>query len=35
LALIASADQGGFSYGHTLPGQKLSAMRAEPRVAFA
>jgi nitroimidazol reductase NimA-like FMN-containing flavoprotein (pyridoxamine 5'-phosphate oxidase superfamily) len=35
LAPIAYADQGGSSYGHTLPGQKLNAMRDEPRVAFA
>ena len=26
--------QDGFIYGHTLPGQKLTAMRAEPRVSF-
>ena len=26
--------QDGFIYGHTLPGQKLDAMRAEPRVSF-
>ena len=25
----------GFIYGHTLPGQKLDAMRAEPRVSLA
>ena len=25
---------GGFIYGHTMPGQKLDAMRAEPRVSF-
>jgi hypothetical protein len=26
--------QDGFIYGHTMPGQKLDAMRAEPRVSF-
>ena len=26
--------QDGFVYGHTMPGQKLDAMRAEPRVSF-
>ena len=31
---ITYAYAGGFVYGHTMPGQKLDAMRAEPRVAF-
>jgi uncharacterized protein len=31
---ITYAYQDGFIYGHTLPGQKLTAVRAEPRVAF-
>ena len=34
LVPITYTYQDGFIYGHTLPGQKLDAMRAEPRVSF-
>ena len=34
LVPITYAYRDGVIYGHTLPGQKLEAMRAEPRVAF-
>jgi nitroimidazol reductase NimA-like FMN-containing flavoprotein (pyridoxamine 5'-phosphate oxidase superfamily) len=34
LVPITSTYQEGFLYGHTLPGQKLDAMRTAPRVAF-
>ena len=34
LVPVTYAYRDGVIYGHTLPGQKLEAMRAEPRVAF-
>jgi nitroimidazol reductase NimA-like FMN-containing flavoprotein (pyridoxamine 5'-phosphate oxidase superfamily) len=34
LVPITYTYQDRFIYGHTLPGQKLDAMRAEPRVSF-
>jgi nitroimidazol reductase NimA-like FMN-containing flavoprotein (pyridoxamine 5'-phosphate oxidase superfamily) len=34
LVPITYTYQDGCIYGHTLPGQKLDAMRAEPRVSF-
>ena len=34
LVPITYAYRDGVLYGHTMPGQKLDAMRAEPRVAF-
>ncbi len=34
LVPITYTYQDGFIYGHTLPGQKLDALRTEPRIAF-